>query len=225
LFVVNEKGILYLKATIPPVQQMLAKFDSDEVRALVEGALMKAPDGFWLSPASSTGKYHPPFDQVVPGGLVNHSLVVIRFAEEGIRRYSEFTDKKYRPDPMWLDAARAAAMLHDVIKNGNSWGRYTVPNHGQLAAEFLTDLDNITSLPQPQRDALIEAVRWHMGRWTKGFQSHLPLSPLELLIQEADYYASRRWIQIGDDLDLINFGCQEGIATTYVAGFPVQRHI
>lgn len=228
---VTEAEILHLKTELPPIQEALAKFnnraqrdcggceaDSSNplIRELAQEALEKASEGFWLAPCSSSGKYHPPFDQITPGGIVNHVLVATYFVEQGIRRYPEFTDENYQPNPRWLDLARAATMLHDIAKCGIPWGEHTVANHGHLGAEFLKKLRSFQQLDPADQRIITTGVRWHMGRWEEGFGQNrggehclFPstcFTGFELLIQEADYYSTRTKVRVSG-FNLINSSC------------------
>jgi len=208
LIEITKEEILHLKTELPPIQEALNKFNNPLIRDFVREALEKAPDGLWLDPCSSTGKYHPPFDQVVPGGLVNHMLVSTYFVEQGIRRYHEFTDEKFQPDPKWLDLARAACMLHDIAKCGIPWGERTVPNHGHLGAEFLKGLESFQKLSLYDRHIILRGVKWHMGRWEEGFRPERSVDSFEHLIQEADFYSTRKKIRVAG-FNLINYECDE----------------
>jgi hypothetical protein len=205
----DEGEILHLKTELLPLKEALGRFHNGRIRKFVEEALNVAPDGFWLDPCSSSGRYHPPFDQVVPGGIVNHVLVATYCVEEGIRRYPKFTDGKSQPNPDWLDRARATAMLHDIAKYGIPWGDHTVSNHGHLGAELLERLGTFEDLEPIDQDMVLRGVRWHMGRWEKGFETDhrrtVGFHPFELLIQEADFYSTRVRIRVAEDFDLINF--------------------
>lgn len=204
---VTKEEILRLKTKILPVEEALAEFNNERMEAFVREALEKAPDGFWLSPSSSSGKYHPPFDQVIPGGLVNHMLVVLYFVERGIQRYPEFTDKHSRPYPTWLDLARAAAMVHDIAKSGIPWGEHTVSNHGHVAALFLEGLPTFQKLGLSEQDTVSRGVKWHMGRWERGYYDGQTFAIFELLIQEADYYSTQKRVRVAG-FNLINYECE-----------------
>jgi len=207
LIKVSQEEILRLKTQLPPVKEALARFGNERIRAFVREAMEKAPDGFWLSPSSSSGKYHPPADNVIPGGLVNHVLIATYFVGQGIRRYPEFTDEECRPDPKWLDRARAAAMLHDIAKNGIPWGRHTVPDHGHQGARFLAGLRSAQALDPLDRTMILRGVKWHMGRWEAGFDLITDwgrFDTFQLLIQEADFYSTRKQVRVAW-LELINY--------------------
>lgn len=248
---VTREEILRLKTELPPIQEVLAKFNNrvqrdcggceadsynPYIKAFVQEALEKAPNEFWLDPCSSSGKYrpryaqtrflrkyHPPFDQVTPGGIVNHILVATYFVEEGIRRYPEFSSEEFqpdsrwaeiKPDPRWLDLARAAMMLQDIAKCGIPWGNHTVKNHGHLGAEFLKSLGAYQKLDPSDQRIILSGVEWHMGRWEAGFEQErgwegclFPSScftAFELLIQEVDYYSTRTRVRVAG-FNLINY--------------------
>jgi len=57
----------------------LELIQSEGIRNFVKTALAAAPPEFWIAPASSSGKYHPPEDNM-EGGLVIHSRKAVRVA-------------------------------------------------------------------------------------------------------------------------------------------------
>ena len=229
---VTGEEILRLKTKLPPIQEALNKFNNPLTREFVREALEKAPDRFWLDPCTKSEEYHPPFDRVVPGGIINHALVCTYFVERGIQRYPEFAYQEMhpdhhwpitKPDPRWLDLARVAAMLHDIVKCGIPWGKHTVKNHGHLGAEFLSTLPTFQLLDPDDQSWILVGVRWHMGRWEEGFEQLSSLhwgngldaleewggfSPFELLIQEVDYYSTRTQVRVAG-FELINYECDE----------------
>jgi len=204
LIKLTKEKILRLRTELPPIKEALAKFNDDLIREFVRDALERAPDGLWLDPCSSSGRYHPPFDQVVPGGIINHLIIVgLYFVEQGIRRYPEFTNDKSEPTPRWLDLARATFMVHDIAKSGIPWEKRTDPNHGSLGAQFLNRLQSFRELDLADRIMILKGVTWHMGRWTPTRKLGC-FDAIVLLIREADYYSTRKRVRIAG-LELINY--------------------
>lgn len=52
-----------------------------KIQEIVEECLQKCPKEFYTMPASTTGKYHPPF-ALGEGGLVRHTLAACCWAKD-----------------------------------------------------------------------------------------------------------------------------------------------
>lgn len=155
--------------------------------------LLNAPDYFFTIPASSTGKYHPPFSQGT-GGLVRHTKCVIFFAKCNAESF-DFIQKD-------IDLIIISALIHDILKQGkDKQSKYTVWEHPELASSYVLEhqklyphLINIEDAEQ-----ISKAVLCHMGKWQnheiylKGRKKFpLPTTLFELALQSADYMASRK---------------------------------
>lgn len=175
------------------------KIKDEEVKRFVNEALDNVDPKFWTAPSSSSGKYHPVEDNGW-GGLVRHVVKTVYacrvFAREKLLDQDE------------LDAAVAAAILHDVCKNGIEWNDNTDYTHGKLAYGWLDQfrLDNRILKKQ-----IKNGVRYHMGQWCyvvdpfeerrytkEELRANIEelrraLTPriIEEIVQEADYVASR----------------------------------
>lgn len=91
--------------------------------------LLNAPDYFFTIPASSTGKYHPPFSQGT-GGLVRHTRCVIFFAKCNAESF-DFIQKD-------IDLIIISALVHDILKQGkDKQSKYTVWEHPELASSYV----------------------------------------------------------------------------------------
>jgi hypothetical protein len=183
----------------------LALIAEPEIRKLTEFALVSTEAKFFVAPASSSGKYHTVDSRtigtmegdniIVPGGLVHHTKDVVKLAYEGI-------PKLFCADDLMIaekSAIVCAAILHDITKYGIPCRMHTIPNHGELAAEWLEKIaeDKLAALEEKWTSVpniILEGIALHMGRWAPSKQK--PAYETTGLIHEADYWASRKFIKI-----------------------------
>ena len=90
----------------------LSYIKSDRLRESVKVLLNMLPDYFYEIAASSTGKYHPAFS-LGDGGLVRHTKVAVRIANELFNDASLFTS--YTDDEK--DLLIMSLLLHDGLKD------------------------------------------------------------------------------------------------------------
>ena len=179
----------------------LKKIKSIEVKNFIETALNNANPKFWEAPASSSGKYHP-YEDLGKGGLVRHIQKGVAVIEQYARRalFSEYES----------DLAIGAFLVHDIKKNGISWGEKTDYTHGIIGSEWLKqfEMDDQTG-----KQMILNAVRYHMTPWcwvVPPFENRLYtkkemndnlaeltralVSPsrIELAVREGDYWSSRQ---------------------------------
>ncbi|MBM3464702.1 MAG: HD domain-containing protein [Armatimonadetes bacterium] len=192
-------------------QEMIDMVQDPQLKALLTDILEQAPEGFYSSPSSSTGKYHPAdetrYVDVVPrherptpdetakypgGGLVLHSRRNMEMAAHLCDYYG--IDGKNR------DEILMGLSLHDVCKFVSmdainqwqpgqklEWGQWTTREHAHVGAEFVRKLD-------PSGGKVSEGVRkyidMHMAAWNWP-EPTPPKDPAEMVISLADYIASQ----------------------------------
>lgn len=179
----------------------LELIESPKIRKFVEAILKAAPKEFWNAPCSSSGKYHPPEDQI-EGGIIVHSRKAVQVAIS----LCHFFDIK---NQLVKDKIIAACILHDIQKNGIPWGEKTDSEHGLIAGRWL--ILNSALEPEAQKEDLIHIdgdimdiiglVKNHMAIWNcpeptpalKANQNIAPKNIWHLIVQLADYWASRKW--------------------------------
>lgn len=151
-------------------------------KRLIEGA----PEYFFHVPASSSGKYHPPFD-LGEGGLVRHTRCVAYFANcFGI---------SHMADQRTIDMLVTCAIAHDIKKQGEGeYGQHTVSEHPTLAANYILDMAG--AIPDVFTDKeltmMYNAVQSHMGQWGEKDGLPVPKSAFDFMLHDADYVASRK---------------------------------
>jgi hypothetical protein len=177
---------------------------SKKIRKFVEKALKAAPKEFYTAPASYHG--HHPIEEQREGGLVVYTLKVIQAASS----LFEFFGVE---DQISKDKIIAACILHDIQKGGYpSWTNHTDPEHGFIAAGWLAKMIAIEEYPEKEdiihinkddQDLIdiIELVREHMGVFNSPLRTPALIitqpvaekSIWHLIVQIADYWASRSW--------------------------------
>jgi len=149
----------------------LQLIEDDDIRAETTRLAAFAPEYFWTRPGSTAG-YH----NAHPHGLWAHTLKLSTVIE---RLADSYTERDLLRDPLDVDRAHSAAILHDMRKAGED-GEETQSDHdwwmgGVVRQE--SDLD----------DTIARAIESHMGAWYAGPE---PTSTLEELVHVADMVAS-----------------------------------
>jgi len=154
-----------------------------EIQKFVKEVLDNAPEGFWLTPCSGTGKYHPPENQG-EGGLIRHLLKCIETGLD-LCRYFNLSQQD-------TEVVLAGIFLHDIKKNGEPWGQSTDMEHGIIGAKFLDKFE----LREPEKTEIKNCVRYHLGRFTRTFEDVSRASnptQKELIVQMTDLFCSRMY--------------------------------
>ena len=163
-----------------------------DLKALATELIANADDYFFTVAASSSGKYHPPFD-LGEGGLVRHTRCVAFVAKSLAESYcfSEYD----------TDCLIVAALAHDIKKQGNGETGHTMWEHPMYALSYVHEIYEKTksNVPLDVIRKIENAVSSHMGKWgnypqfTKG-NDPLPMPETEFdkALQAADYLASRK---------------------------------
>lgn len=169
----------------------LGYIQDDDVRESLEVMIEKIPDYFFTIAASSTGKYHPAF-ALGDGGLVRHTKVAVRMAQElfGIYKFL----------PKVKDLIIMALVLHDSVKKGEIETKYTLHDHPLLAAEFVKKNSSELKLSEEEITFVCDCISSHMGRFNTSEYSEvilpLPQTPEQKFVHMCDYLASRKVINI-----------------------------
>ena len=172
----------------------LNKFENENVRKSTEIILNMLPDYFYEIPASSTGKYHPYFS-LGKGGLVRHVKVAMKILEEMFNDEAFGTYDSYKKDLI-----RMALILHDGLKCGLDYSKYTCTDHPVIMSNYI--LDNKDKLLINNDDAIFvsELIKTHMGPWNKDRNGNIimpsPKTNEELLVHLCDYIASRKFLDV-----------------------------
>jgi hypothetical protein len=160
--------------------------------------LGRVPDYFFIVPASSSGKYHPQND-LGEGGLVRHSISVLRMLEHLLEPegYFDFTDEQ-------KDLLKIAALFHDCMKSGTQEeyenNQRTKFLHPLYAANFIMTTAIENEYPYEKALFIYDAVIAHMGQWNKNKNESgmlpTPTTMSQKVLHLADYLASRKDINM-----------------------------
>lgn len=174
-------------------------FTEENVRNFVIEMLRMSPGYFFSAPSSSSGKYHPAYENT-KGGLVLHTKAVVYFVVQ-LYELQMYDFSKHEQNLLL-----AAALLHDSRKNGdNPRCEYTVFDHPVKAAEFIRQYSDCGIITKSDIDYIADAIASHMGQWnTHGKNSKydplpLPKTQSQKFIHLCDFIASRK------DIDLSSY--------------------
>jgi len=198
--------------------------ECDVLRAYAIYLIAHSHPKFWTAPSSTTGKYHPEEQnrdsEVVPGivvgGLISHTWHVLVTCFEAMRRYG-YSERASREDRIrWAkvrDELAFASIVHDWAKCGDptrgEWFDNTASDHGEMAAEIVRGpmldrfliafpevIDEPLDLLKEMVAASAHAVEHHYGVWSKSRlrPSSDGMNDLDRMLQEGDYYSTRRYI-------------------------------
>lgn len=167
----------------------------DRIRSSCETILDMLPDYFYEIPASSTGKYHPDFS-LGTGGLVRHVKVAVRLAKELLD--NPCIGDKYKT---WeKDIMIFTLILHDGLKSGLVYNRYTQANHPTLIKDFVLENKDKINLTEEELDLFSHAVESHMGPWNTDYDGNeilpKPKTKYENFVHMCDFLSSKKFLDV-----------------------------
>lgn len=177
--------------------EVLETFENNGYRNFAEKCLDNAPKYWYTVPASSTGKYHPVY-ALGDGGLVRHTIALIRFLNHMFSVnsiWAQFTSRE-------RDLLRVSGIVHDMWKSGTQEeyenSKYTKFDHPLIAAEHIIKMEG---LPDVDLKFIAHAVESHMGQWNKDKRHPdiilpKPEDKYQIILHLADYLASRKDIEM-----------------------------
>jgi hypothetical protein len=193
-------------------KEELSMIDDKEIRQFVIRVFEElTPDYFWVEQSSSTGKYHPSWNQG-EGGIVRH-VKVTTFYGDSLTRAIPLTREEVRQSglgrTLYSDVVVAACLLHDCEKHGPSFdgSSASMPKnnsgmHGIAFAKKVFEAifkDSNGDIPFKFR-AILRGIAGHMGIWTdKGHRQYFPYNQKDSVMKKvctvvhlADYISSRK---------------------------------
>lgn len=163
-----------------------------EIREFAKACIKASPDYVFVDcPSSSSGAYHP-VDELSGDGTVLHTKRVFALAYE----LSRGIDCEHHRDEIC-----AAALLHDMAKQGLEKFGHTIKNHPQVMAKLVADVYKEQFKDKFSRESALiiyYGILYHYGPWS-GRDIKKPLSeytPEELCVYVADYVSSKRFVHI-----------------------------
>ena len=181
-----------LKERLSVFKDELSLIGRKDIKDFVKACIAAAPDYvFEDCPSSSSGKYHP-IEELGADGTLIHTKKVVAVAYE----FSSALDCEDHRDEII-----AAALLHDMAKQGIERHGHTVREHPQIMAKLVADVYNDefkTKLDKTTANLIYWAIFYHYGPWAVDTSSK-PLkeyTPEELAVYMADYIVSKRFVHI-----------------------------
>ena len=170
----------------------------DRIRTSCEVILDMLPDYFYEVPASSTGKYHPEFS-LGTNGLVRHVKVAVRIAKDLLDNQcigDKYTDNE-------KDIMIFTLILHDGLKSGLVYNRYTKAEHPTLIKNFVLDNKDKIDLTDKELDLFSHCVESHMGQWNTDYDGNVilpkPKTKYETFVHMCDFLSSRKYLNVNFD--------------------------
>jgi putative nucleotidyltransferase with HDIG domain len=162
------------------VKQILLSWITDDIlKTKVNNVLNSVWEEFHKIPASRTGKYHPKECNVVPYGLVNHTLRVLWLCKllcegENITGFG-------------ADKIMAAAIVHDV---GKVWFHPPRVKEGEFVDHGIKSAEVAEHYELPSD--VVNMVKVHMSVW----EGKNVVTISERILFHADLMASRKEIKV-----------------------------
>ena len=182
-----------LKDRLDYFKNELALLTNKDIKDFTKECIRVSPDYvFEDCPSSSSGKYHP-VDELSSDGTLIHTKRVFTIAYELARG---FGCDHHR------DEICAAALLHDMAKQGLESKGHTVKNHPQIMANLVAGVYNNgfkDKLSKESANIIYWAIFYHYGPWHSDESTKKSISnytPEELCVYTSDYVASKRFIKV-----------------------------
>jgi len=173
----------------------IEQIQNEEIKNLVSNIFDIVPNDFWVKPASSTEKYHPPTSNTygsiardVPGGLVMHTKQVFYIAKTIVKTGFYKVNE---------DVIMAAALLHDSFKySGRSHytSRYHAVDAYNEIKRYVTNISMFIGEEPEWYANLLNCVLAHNGRFTTEYDwnKNLAIATQEMIIvHTADWIAAQ----------------------------------
>ena len=214
-----------MKKTEELFEEVLSSFENADIRKYAEICLEIAPKYWYSVPASSTGKYHP-YYALGDGGLVRHTIAVIKFLNYMFSIESvanQFTSRE-------RDLLRVAGLAHDMWKSGTQEDyektKWTKFNHPIIAGKQIWE---ITDIPEEDRRLICRTISSHMGQWNtdKRYPDIIlpkPEDKYQIILHLADYLASRKEIEIKFNKEKVVEGQSNQSYDIKTWRFPFGKH-
>ena len=186
------------------IDPIMDSFENEDIKQFCQRIVENLPLYWWEVPASSTGKYHPSY-ALGDGGLMRHSISVVRFVNWffDLEQYqAEYTSRE-------RDLLRCAALVHDGRKSGASDDvkeAFTVFDHPLLMANVIREHMDSNTISEEEVELIAHCIESHMGQWStsnkvkdEGIILPKPSDKYQRLIHLADYLASRKPLEVQFD--------------------------
>ena len=127
----------------------------EKIKNFVIELLKNCSDMNATEPASSTGKYHPVAD-LGNKGLIRHSKLVAKLTDIMCKSIPYYDDELHH------DIIIAAALIHDMGKFDESFGKYSNIAHPVYLADKIRKMNTDNDVDIEKIATIVET---HMSRW------------------------------------------------------------
>ena len=175
----------------------LGMIQNELMRDFIGYCVDHLPDYFFEIPASSSGKFHPPY-ALGRGGLMRHTKAAVKIAYDLVRlEQNQHLDS---------DLIIAALILHDGIKRGPEGQDYTITKHPIYAAEFVgqrfdefSESNEFETGLQDDVETIQRLIKSHMGEFNVDYVTGeevlpKPIEEDEKFVHMCDFLASRKFL-------------------------------
>lgn len=186
------------------IEPIMDSFENDDIKKFCKLIVGELPLYWWEVPASSTGKYHPSY-ALGEGGLMRHSISVVRF----VNWFFDLEQNNIEYTSRERDLLRCAALVHDGRKSGASDDvkeTFTVFNHPLLMRDEIRKYIDSDIINSEEIEFIAHCIESHMGQWNtsnrkkdEGIVLPKPMDKYQKLIHFADYLASRKSLEVQFD--------------------------
>lgn len=182
-----------LKERLDVFKNELKLIANKKIKDFTIACINAAPDYvFEDCPSSSSGKFHP-VDELCADGTIIHTKRVFTVAYELSRGFD---------CELHRDEICAAALLHDMAKQGLVSKGHTVKDHPQIMAKLVADVYNDgfkSILDKNSANIIYWSIFYHYGPWHSDEATKKPITmytPEELCVYISDYISSKRFITV-----------------------------
>ena len=165
----------------------------DKIKESSRKLIDMLPDYFFKVPASSTGKYHPACSNV-EGGLVNHTKLAVRLANDLMNNkmlFNKFSKREH-------DLIILALIMHDGFKHGIKQDKYVRFDHPIISANFVKEHAEEVGLTSEDGQLLYEIISSHMGEFNTSNYSDvvlpLPKTSIQKFVHMCDDISSKKYV-------------------------------
>ena len=152
------------------MDEVVNTIKDEDIREWTRIMFKNAPEGFWYTPASPSGKYHPP-DERLEGGTFRHSIRAFYILSKLCESLQDVYDEND------CSMMQSAILLHDIC---GEFGR----NHAELVRIYYEDVG--LKAHTDKYPHIMNMIERHMGRWGKT----PPKTNMEWLVHYADNIAA-----------------------------------
>jgi len=167
----------------------LSYINDERLKENTKIILDNLPDYFYEVQAASTGKYHPKY-ALGNKGLIRHVKAAVNIA------YNLFTIYKF--DEHTKDIIIISLLIHDGLKHGFEYNKYSKFEHPLLIGELLDKIKNNLTLTEEEIKEIKNNVSSHMGKFNTNQYSDIvlpiPHNVTQKFVHMCDFLASRKQI-------------------------------